>query len=125
MNNTIKIKNKEYELSLSLKVLKKIANKYGSLDDIDKKIFQNSDIDKAIEELVFLLTNMINNSIERDNISNNTQIALFTEDQMEIYLDALDIQKYKDAILATFQQDNQREIIGEPINDNSKNQIPE
>ena len=73
----------DYPIEFSLNVMALVQEKYGSLDKWSE-IIDSKDEEKepSVKDIIWTFTAMINEGIESENETNNTQRALLTEKQV-------------------------------------------
>ena len=113
---------KQYELILTTKATKEINRRYGGLDKLGDKLSNSEGFEEIIDELVWLLTLLINQGILVHNAVNKffaeKQRPLFSEDDIEVLTSPADFADYKDAIFEALQKGAMRHIKSE---ENPKN----
>lgn len=95
----IKIGGKDYELILTTRATKEIARRYGGLENLGEKLMKSENFEMALDEIVWLITLLANQSILIHNLKNkdNPQ-ELLTEEDVELLTSPLDLAAYKNAI---------------------------
>src|SRR5690625_5657195 len=73
----------EYELILTTKATKEIAKRYGGLEDLGEKLMKAENFEMALDEIVWLITLLANQSIHIHNRLNEEKKELLTEDDVE------------------------------------------
>lgn len=115
----IEIGGREYELLLTTKATKEIAVRYGGLDHLGDKLMKSENFEMALSEIVWLITLLANQSIQRSNLLNKeTPKPLLTEEEVEILTSPYELAGYKAAITAAMYAGTKRNIESE---DDSKN----
>ena len=112
------IDNKEYHLLLTIKAVKEISKRYGNLDDVCGKIIQTKDIELSINETVWFITLLANQTILIHNLKNDSKQELLTEEKVELLTTAADLNELKRAVLTSLDKGVKRNITSE---DDSKN----
>ena len=81
----INIGGKDYELVLTTRATKAIAGRYGGLENLGEKLMKSENFEMALDEIVWLLTLLANQSVLIHNLKNkdNPQ-ELLTEDEVEL-----------------------------------------
>lgn len=115
----IKIGDKEYELLLTTRATKEIARKYGGMSDLGDKLMKSENYDEAIDEIVWLIVTLANQTILIDNYRNKTDKPLLTTDEVELLTTLEDIAGFKEAITAALLKGTKRNVESEE----SKNQL--
>ena len=112
------IGSEEHNLLLTIKALKEISKRYGNLDDVCGKLLQTEDIELSINETVWFITLLANQTILIHNLKNDNEQELLTEEKVELLTVAADLYELKRAVLTSLDKGVKRNIISE---DNSKN----
>ena len=112
----------QYELILTTKATKEINRRYGGLGKLGDRLSKAETFEETIDELVWLLTLLINQGILVHNAVNKffaeKQRPLFSEDDIEVLTSPADFADYKDAIFEALQKGAMRHIKSE---ENPKN----
>ena len=112
----------QYELILTTKATKEINRRYGGLGKLGDKLSKSENFEEIIDELVWLLTLLINQGISAYNAVNKLlgekQKPLVSEDDIEVLTSPADFADYKDAIFEALQKGAMRHIKSE---ENPKN----
>ncbi len=119
----ISIGGEEYHLILTTKATKEIAKRYGGLEDLGEKLMKAENFEMALEEIVWLITLLANQSVLIDNRINKEKRKLLTEDDVEILTSPLELATYKDAIMEAMFKGTKRNIESEESE--SKNEVVE
>jgi len=110
----INIGGKEYELVLTTRATKAIANRYGGLENLGEKLMKSENFEMALDEIVWLLTLLANQSILIRNLKNKVKAEeLLTEDEVELLTSPLDLAAYKNAITEAMFRGTQRNVESE------------
>lgn len=89
----------EYELLLTTKATKEIAKRYGGLDKLGDKLQESKNFEDALNEVIWLITVLANQSILIHNYKNkDNQKPLLTEEEVELLTTPTDIGDFKNAI---------------------------
>src|SRR5690625_7449891 len=80
----ITIGDLDYELILTTKATKEIAKRYGGLEDLGEKLMKAENFEMALDEIVWLITLLANQSIYIHNRLNEEKKELLTEDDVEL-----------------------------------------
>jgi len=116
---SISIGGTEYELVLTTKATKAIAAKYGGLSDLGDKLMKTENFELALDEIIWLITLLANQSILIHNLKNkDAPKPLLTEDEVELLTSPLGLAEYKAAITLAMLRGTARHIQSE---DNPKN----
>lgn len=115
------IGGKEYELILTTRATKTIAGRYGGLENLGEKLMKSENFDSALDEIVWLITLLANQSILIHNLKNRDALEpLLTEDEVELLTSPLELATYKSAITEAMFRGTKRNVESE-IADAAKN----
>ena len=121
----ISIGGEDYELILTTKATKAIAGKYGGLENLGEHLLKAENFELALDEIVWLLTLLANQSIMIYNLRNkDNPKELLTEDEVELLTSPLELASYKIAITEAMFKGTARNIVSEGDGD-SKNETAE
>ena len=110
----IKIGGEEYEMILTTKATKAIAGRYGGLQDLGERLMKAENFEMALDEIVWLLTLLANQSILIHNLKNKDNPKdLLTEDEVELLTSPLELATYKNAITEAMFKGTARNIMSE------------
>ncbi len=112
---TITIAGQEYQLILTTKATKEIAKRYGGLQNLGDKLMKSENFEMALDEVVWLLTLLANQSILIHNLQNKDKRELLTEDTVELLTSPLELATYKNAIMESMFKGTKRNIESEEI----------
>jgi len=116
----IVIGGKPYELILTTRATKEIARRYGGLETLGEKLMKSENFEMALDEVVWLITLLANQSILVRNLKNReAPEPLLTEADVELLTSPLDLATYKEAITEAMFRGTKRNIQSEE--DNAKN----
>lgn len=119
-STTIDIGGTEFKMILTTKATKEIAKRYGGLENLGDKLMKTENFELALEEVVWLITLLANQSILIHNIRNkDDRKELLTEDEVELLTTPFDLANYKNAIMASMMKGTKRNV----ESDNSKNEV--
>nr|WP_330368773.1 hypothetical protein [Alkaliphilus metalliredigens] len=105
---------------LTTKATKEIAKRYGGLENLGDKLMKTENFEMALEEVVWLITLLANQSILIHNIRNkDDKKDLLTEDEVELLTTPFDLANYKNAIMASMMKGTKRNV----ESDDSKNEV--
>lgn len=117
--SAITIATKEYSLVLTTRATKEISKRYGGLENIGDKLLKAEDFALAIDEVVWLITLLANQSIMISNLTRpGKEEPLLREEDVELLTLPCDLAMYKDAIMDAMYKGTARYVKSE---DNSKN----
>lgn len=110
----IVIGQKTYEMILTTKATKEIARRYGGLSNLGEKLMQNENFELALDEVVWLITLLANQSVLIHNLENpEARQALLTEEAVELLTSPLELSDYKTAIMEAMFKGAQRHVVSE------------
>lgn len=108
------ISGEEYELILTTKATKEIAKRYGGLADLGEKLTKTENFEMALEEVVWLITLLANQSLMIHNLKDpKNKKELLTEEAVELLTSPMELAVYKDAILESMLKGTKRNIESE------------
>ena len=115
----IRIGGMEYDLVLTTCATKNIAKRYGGLQNLGDKLMKSENFEMALDEIVWLITLLANQSILIHNLKNkDAPKELLTEDEVELLTSPLEMAEYKNAITEAMFKGTKRNIESE---ENPKN----
>lgn len=117
----IVIGGEQYQLVLTTRATREIAKRYGGLEDLGEKLMKSENFEMAIEEIVWLIVLLANQSILIHNLQNAEKRELLTEDAVELLTSPLDLANYKNAILEAMMKGTKRYVESEE--ESSKNGV--
>lgn len=113
-STAINIGGKEYELVLTTRATKAIAVRYGGLENLGEKLMKSENFEMALDEIVWLITLLANQSILIRNLKNkNAPEELLTEEEVELLTSPLDLAAYKNAITEAMFKGTKRDVESE------------
>ena len=119
-STSIDIGGTEFKMILTTKATKEIAKRYGGLENLGEKLMKSENFEMALDEVVWLVTLLSNQSILIHNIRNKGEKKeLLTEDEVELLTTPFDLANYKNAIMASMLKGTKRNVESEP----SKNEV--
>lgn len=110
---TITLGGTEYELVLTTLATKSIARRYGGLENLGTKLANSEHFEDALDEIVWLITLLANQSILIHNLWNEAKKPLLTEEMIELLTSPYDLAEYKNAIMAAMYKGSKREVVSE------------
>jgi hypothetical protein len=117
---SIKIGGADYELILTTRATKEIAKRYGGLDNLGEKLLKAENFELALDEIVWLITILANQSILIYNLKHRDKPRdVLTEEEVELLTSPLELAAYKSAITEAMFKGTARHIESE--DDSSKN----
>lgn len=118
----IKIGGEDYELILTTKATKAIASRYGGLENLGERLMKAENFELALDEIVWLLTLLANQSILIHNLKNkDNPKALLSEEEVELLTSPLELASYKNAITEAMFKGTARNVESETDGDDLKN----
>ena len=119
-STSIDIGGTQFKMILTTKATKEIAKRYGGLENLGEKLMKSENFEMALDEVVWLVTLLSNQSILIHNIRNKDEKKeLLTEDEVELLTTPFDLANYKNAIMASMMKGTKRNVESEP----SKNEV--
>lgn len=100
--------------------LEGISNRYGGLDNLGDKLMKSENMEMALDEIIWLITLLCNQSIEIHNLRNSEKKPLLTEETVELLTSPGELAEYKDAITEAMLKGTKRNIESD---DTSKNAV--
>lgn len=76
----ISIGGEEYQLILTTRATKEIAKRYGGLENLGTKLMKTENFEMALDEVVWLITLLANQSILIHNLKNEDKRELTIDD---------------------------------------------
>ena len=113
----------DYELILTTKATKEIAKRYGGFEDLGEKLMKAENFEMALDEIVWLITLLANQSIYIHNRLNEEKKELLTEDDVELLTSPVEMATFKDAIMEAMFKGTKRHIESEETD--TKNEVVE
>ena len=121
-NAKITIGGVEYEMLLTTKATKEIAKRYGGLSNLGDKLMKSKNFEMALDEVVWLITLLANQSVLVHNLQNPSQKQdLLTEDAVELLTSPVELADYKNSIMEAMFKGTKRNVESEE--DSSKNVV--
>lgn len=115
----INIGGMDFELMLTTRATKEIARRYGGLENLGDKLMKSENFELALEEIIWLITVLANQSILIHNLKNKDNPKdILTEGEVELLTSPLELATYKNAISEAMFKGTKRDIMSE---ENSKN----
>lgn len=110
----ITIGGKEYEMILTTKATKEIAARYGGLSNLGEKLMKSENFELALDEVVWLITLLANQSVLIHNLQNPAQKRdLLTEEAVELLTSPLELADYKHSIMEAMLKGTKRNVESE------------
>ena len=115
----VNIGGTEYEMILTTRATKEIAGRYGGLENLGQKLMKSENFEMAIDEVVWLITLLANQSVLIHNLKNpDNKKELLTAEVVELLTSPLELAAYKNAIMEAMFKGTKRNVESET---NSKN----
>ena len=96
----IEIGGKPYEMLLTTRATKEIAGRYGGLEKLGDKLLKSENFEMALDEVVWLITLLCNQSILVHNLQNpEDKREPLTTEVVELLTSPLELAEYKTAIM--------------------------
>ena len=111
---------------LTTRATKAISNRYGGLDNLGDKLMKSENMEMALDEIIWLITLLCNQSIEIHNLRNSDKKQLLTEETVELLTSPGELAEYKDAITEAMLKGTKRNVESEHragVADTSKNAV--
>lgn len=110
----ISIGGVEYWMVLTTRATKEIAKRYGGLANLGEKLMKAENFEMALDEVVWLITLLANQSILIHNLKNPQEKRdLLTEETVELLTSPMELSAYKDAILEAMLKGSKRNVESE------------
>jgi len=118
---TITIGGADYDLILTTRATKEIGARYGGLEHLGEKLMQADNFEMALEEIVWLITLLANQSVLIHNLKHKGKPKeLLSTEMVELLTSPLDLAGYKAAITEAMFKGTARHIESE---DDGKNAV--
>ena len=122
-STTITIGGVDYSMTLTTRATKEIAGRYGGLENLGDRLMQSENFEQALEEIVWLITLLVNQSIMIHNYQNpDEQKEVLTEGLVELLTTPYDLAEYKDAIMEALQRGTHRNVESEDDGKNTEDE---
>ena len=100
----------DYELILTTRATKEIAKRYGGLEQLGDKLMKANNFEQSLDEVIWLITILANQSILIHNLKNQANKELLTTDAVELLTTPSDLVDYKTAITEAIMNGTKRTI---------------
>ena len=114
-SSSITLGGVEYELLFTTYATKAISKRYGGLENLGNELEGSKDVDKSLDEIVWLISLLANQPIMIYNLWNDNKKALLTEEMVSLLTTPSDLASYKDAIMKAMLKGTKREVISEEV----------
>jgi len=110
----VNIGGTDFEMILTTRATKEIAKRYGGLEDLGEKLMKSENFEMALDEIIWLITLLANQSILIHNLKNKSNpMDVLTEDEVELLTSPLELATYKSAITEAMFKGTKRDIESE------------
>lgn len=117
----VSIGGEQFELILTTRATKEIAGRYGGLENLGDKLMKAENFELAIDEIVWLITLLANQSIMIHNLRNpGERRELLTEEAVELLTSPQELGGCKAAITEALFKDTKRNIESENDSKNTE-----
>ena len=114
---TITIAGQEYELVLTTRATRLIAQRYGGLEHLGQALETSEDMDKSLGEVIWLIPLLANQSVQIHNLTHpDDKRPELTEEAVELVTVPADLADYREAIAQALQRGTRRAIMTETPN---------
>lgn len=111
---TVSIGGTDYELVLTTKATRLIAERYGGLEHLGNALETSDDLGKTLGEVIWLITLLANQSIQIHNLRHpDNKRPELSEDEVELLTVPADLADYRGAIAEALQRGTRRDILTE------------
>lgn len=111
----VSIGGEKYELVLTTKATRLIAERYGGLEHLGNALETSEDLGKTLGEVIWLITLLANQSVQIHNHRHpDDKRPELSEDEVELLTVPADLADYRGAIAEALQRGTRREILTEP-----------
>lgn len=114
-SSSITLGGVEYELLFTTYATKAISKRYGGLENLGNELEGSKDVDKSLDEIVWLISLLANQPIMIYNLWNDNKKQLLTEEMVSLLTTPSDLASYKDAIMTAMLKGTKREVISEEV----------
>lgn len=117
----ITLGGEEYEMLLTTKATKEITARYGGLQKLGDKLMTSENFEKALDEVVWLITLLCNQSVKIHNLKHpDDKRQELTVEETELLTSPMDIAEYKEAITEAMYRGTKRNIESETDTKNAQ-----
>ena len=117
----ITLGGEEYEMLLTTKATKEITARYGGLQKLGDKLMTSDNFEKALDEVVWLITLLCNQSVKIHNLKHpDDKRKELTVEETELLTSPMDIAEYKEAITEAMYRGTKRNIESETDTKNAQ-----
>ena len=123
-NAVITVNGVDYNLVLTTRATRAIANRYGGLENLGNKLMKSEKFEDAIGEIIWLIVLLANQGVMIQNLKNpKNKKELLTEETLELLTTPSDLTEFKYAIMKAMTKGTKRNIESE--DNGSKNEQTE
>lgn len=123
-NAVITVNGVDYNLVLTTRATRAIANRYGGLENLGNKLMKSEKFEDAIGEIIWLIVLLANQGVMIHNLKNQkNKKELLTEEKLELLTAPSDLTEFKDAIMEAMTKGTKRNVKSEDTG--SKNEQTE
>ena len=113
-NAIISIGGEAHEMLLTTRATKEIAGRFGGLENLGDQLMQSENFEKALDEIVWLITLLCNQSILVHNLKHpDNKKPELTTDEVELLTSPMELADYKDAIMDAMVKGTKRNVESE------------
>lgn len=110
----ITIGGQEYELVLTTRATRLIAQRYGGLENLGEALESSEDMDKSLGEVIWLIALLANQSVQIHNLTHpDDKRPELTAEAVELLTVPADLADYREAIAQALQRGTRRAILTE------------
>lgn len=118
---TINLGGEDYTLLLTTRATKEISRRYGGLQSLGDKLMKSDDFEKTLDEIIWLITLLANQSVLVHNIKNKEHPKdMLTEEEVELLTSPANLADYKDAIMEALYKGAKRNVESETDSKNTQ-----
>lgn len=119
-NAVISIGGEKHEMLLTTRATKEIAGRFGGLENLGDQLMRSENFEKALDEIVWLITLLCNQSILVHNLKHpDERKPELTTDEVELLTSPMELADYKDAIMDAMLKGTKRNVESEPESKNA------
>ncbi|WP_455951936.1 hypothetical protein [Arcanobacterium haemolyticum] len=112
---TVTIGGEDYELVLTTKATRLIAERYGGLEHLGNALETSDDLGKTLGEVMWLITLLANQSVQIHNHRHpDEKRPELGADEVELLTVPADLADYRVAIAEALQRGTRRDVLTEP-----------
>ena len=120
-SSVINIGGTDYEMILTTGATKQIAARYGGLESLGDELLKSEDLERSLDEIVWLIVTLCNQSILMHNFKNpDDKRPELTIEEVELFTSPSELSGYKDAIMEAMYKGTKRNIESEEETKNAQ-----